>query len=257
MTNQKDAGQDTTPAGQKLFYRQPELLNHQSHGSLGLRMPERPFEFARKSRAVPVTLSEIASAQKHFPIVFSDLENPVPLAVVGTRDDVNLFIDENGDWEHEVYIPAYIRCYPFALAARSNEEFAVVIDRSAKSISENPEQPFFGPDKKVTPQIQALIDFVGRYDAETKRTVQFGQRLKELGLLTGQQVTRKKENGEEEPVASYVAVDSEQLDALDDAVVRDLFGQGYLAGIFAHVFSLENWQVIINRISAREKPASS
>jgi hypothetical protein len=258
MTNENTAaGQDTTPVGQKLFYRQPELLNHQSHGALGLRMPARPLEFARKSRAVPVTLSEIASAQKHFPVVFSDLENPVPLAVVGTRDDVNLFIDENGNWEREVYIPAYIRCYPFALAARSNDEFAVVIDRAAESISENPEQPFFGPDKKVTPEIQALIDFVGRYDAETKRTVQFGQRLKELGLLAGQQVTRKKESGEEEPVASYVAVDSEKLDALDDAVVRELFGQGYLAGVFAHLFSLENWQVIINRIAAREKPASS
>ena len=242
--------------GQKLFYRQPELLNHQSHGTLGLRVPERPFEFARKSRALPVTLSEIASAQKHFPVVFSDLDNPVPVAVVGTRDDVNLFIDETGDWEREVYIPAYVRCYPFALAARSNEEFAVVIDRAAESISDDPEQPFFGADKKVTPEIQALIDFCARYDAETKRTVQFGQRLKELGLLTGQQVTRKTQAGEEVPVATYVAVDSEKLDKLDDAVVRELFGQGYLAGIFAHLFSLENWQVMINRIAAREKPAA-
>jgi hypothetical protein len=257
MTNQNTtAGQDTTPVGQKLFYRQPELLNHQSHGSLGLRMPERPFEFARRSRALPVTLSEIASAQKHFPIVFSDLENPLPLAVVGTRDDINLFIDDNGNWEREVYIPAYIRCYPFALAARSNEEFAVVIDRAAESISDNPEQPFFGDDKKVTPRTQALIDFVGRYDAETKRTEQFGQRLKELGLLAGQQVTSKKQSGEEDPVARYVAVDSKKLDALDDAVVRELFGQGYLAGIFAHLFSLENWQVIIDRMTARERPAA-
>lgn len=256
MTDQNSAGQDMTPVGQKLFYRQPELLSHQSHGSLGLRVPERPFEFARRSRALPVTLSEIASAQKHFPIVFSDLENPLPLAVVGTRDDVNLFIDENGNWEREVYIPAYIRCYPFALAARSDQEFAVVIDRAADSVSDNPEQPFFGADKKVTAKTQALIDFVGRYDAETKRTVQFGQRLKDLGLLAGQQVTTKKENGAEEPVASYVAVDSEKLDKLDDAIVRELFGQGYLAGIFAHLFSLENWQVIINRISAREKPAA-
>ena len=242
--------------GQKLFYRQPELLNHQSHGTLGLRVPERPFEFARKSRALPVTLSEIASAQKHFPVVFSDLDNPVPVAVVGTRDDVNLFIDETGDWEREVYIPAYVRCYPFALAARSNEEFAVVIDRAAESISDNPEQPFFGADKKVTPEIQALIDFCARYDAETKRTVQFGQRLKELGLLTGQQVTRKTQAGEEVPVATYVAVDSEKLDKLNDAVIKELFGQGYLAGIFAHLFSIENWQVMINRIAAREKPAS-
>ncbi len=251
------AGQDTAPAGQKLFYRQPELLNHQAHGSLGLRMPARPFEFARKSRALPLTLGEIPSAQKHFPVVFSDLENPVPLAVVGTLDDVNLFIDDDGNWERETYVPAYIRCYPFALATRSNDEFAVVIDRAAESITDDPEQPFFGEDKKVTPETQALIDFCGRYDAEAQRTAQFGLRLKELGLLAGQQVTRKTPEGEEVPVASYVAVDSEKLNELDDAVVKELFSQGYLAGVFAHLFSLENWQVMIERMAARERPATT
>lgn len=253
MANENSAAaQDMAPVGQKLFYKQPELLNHEAHGSLGLRRPERPFEFARKSRAVPVTLSEIASAQKHFPIVFSDLENPVPLAVVGTIDDVNLFIDEQGQWERGTYIPAYVRCYPFALAARSKDEFAVVIDRAAESVSESPEQPFFGDDKKVTSDIQALIDFVGRYDAEMKRTVQFSQKLKELGLLVGQQVSRKTPEGNEVPVANYVAVDSDKLNDLGDAVVRELFGQGFLAGIFAHLFSLENWQVVIQRLNARE-----
>lgn len=258
MTNQSTAaGQDGAPVGQKLFYKQPELLNHQSHGSLGLRMPERPFEFARKSRALPLTLSEIPSAQKHFPVVFSDLENPVPLAVVGTLDDVNLFIDEQGNWERETYVPAYIRCYPFALAARSDDEFAVVIDRAADSISENPEQPFFGEDNKVTPETQALIDFCGRYDAETKRTMEFGLRLKELGLLAGQQVTRKTPDGKDVPVASYVAVDSEKLNDLDNAVVKELFDQGFLGGVFAHLFSLENWQVMIERTAAREASTTS
>lgn len=253
MTNQSTAaGQDTVPVGQKLFYRQPELLNHEAHGSLGLRIPERPFDFAKKSRALPLTLSEIPSAQKHFPVVFSDLENPVPLAVVGTIDDVNLFIDEQGRWERETYIPAYVRCYPFALAARSNDEFAVVIDRAAESISDDPEQPFFGNDKKVTPETQALIDFCGRYDAETKRTVQFSQKLKELGLLAGQQVSRKTADGKDAPVANYVAVDSDKLNDLDDAVVKELFDQGFLAGAFAHLFSLENWHVLIDRISASE-----
>jgi hypothetical protein len=257
MANENSAAaQDTAPVGQKLFYKQPELLNYDAHGALGLRLPERPFEFARNSRAVPLTLSEIPSAQKHFPIVFSDLENPVPLAVVGTIDDVNLFIDEQGRWENETYIPAYIRCYPFALAARSDDEFAVVIDRAAESISDSPEQPFFGDDKKVTPETQALIDFCGRYDAETKGTLQFSQRLKEFGLLAGQQVSRKTPDGNDVPVANYVAVDSDKLNDLDTDVVKELFDQGFLAGIFAHLFSLENWHVVIERIAAREKSAT-
>jgi hypothetical protein len=250
------AGQETAPAGKKLFYRQPELLNFESHGSLGLRVPARPFDFARKSRVVPLTLTEIPSAQKFYPVVFSDLENPIPLAVVGTMDDVNLFITDDGNWKRDTYVPGYVRCYPLALAERADDEFAVVVDRAAESVSEDPEQPFFGEDKKVTPEIEELIDFCGRFEAETKRTAQFGMRLKELGLLAGQQVTRKTPEGEEMAVANYVAVDSEKLNGLEGAELRELFSQGYLAAVFAHLFSLENWQLMIERMAAREARAS-
>ena len=247
MSNeQAAAGQEQAPAGTMLLYEQPELLNHQEHGALGLRRPERPFEFARRVRVLPLTLAEIPSAQKHYPVIFADLDNPVPLAVVGRDEDVNLFVNENGEWEHGVYIPAYVRCYPFTLAERSGDEFAVVIDRAADIVTDEPEQPFFDGDK-VTPETQSMLDFCARYDAETKRTAEFGRRLKELGLLAGQQVTRTAPGGEPESFASYVAVDSDKLGELEESVLRDLFGSGFLAGAFAHLFSLENWQTIINR----------
>ena len=235
-SNDPSGSQDESPQGKKLFYRQPELLNHQVHGSLGLIRPEQPFDFARNARALPVTLSEFQSAQKSYPIVFSDMDNPLPLAVVGRADDVNLYVDDAGNWERGTYIPAYVRCYPFALAAHSDDQFAVVIDRAAESIGENTVQPFFAGDQ-VTPETQKMIDFCGQYDAESRATARFGQRLKELGLLAG----------EDEAVARYVAVDPAKLNELDDDVVKELFSSGYLAAIFAHLFSLENWQQVLDR----------
>lgn len=232
--------------GKMLFYRQPELLNHQAHGSLGLRRPERPYEFARSARVVPLTLGEISSAQKHYPVIFSDMDNPVPLAVVGRDENVNLFIDENGRWEPGAYIPAYVRCYPFALAARSDDEFAVVIDRAADSVTDDPEQPFFDGGK-VTPETQSLMDFCARYDADSRRTAEFGRRLKALGLLVGQQVTRTAPGGEAEPFASYITVDGDKLNELEESVLQELFSNGFLAGAFAQLFSLENWQLVIER----------
>lgn len=240
-----------------LFYKQPELLNHQAHRSLGLRRPDRPYDFARSVRAVPLTLGELPAAQKHFPVVFADLEHPIPLAVLGAADDVNLFVDENGFWEQQTYVPAYVRCYPFALAPRSDDEFAVVIDRAADCITDSPEQPFFENDK-VTPQTQTLIDFCGQYDAETKLVAQFGLRLKELGLLAAQQVSTKSPGGGEQTMVSYVAVDSDKLNELDEGVVKELFDTGYLAGVLAHLFSLENWQMMLERharIIGSEAPA--
>ena len=234
------------PTGRMLFYRQPELLNHVAHGALGLKQLERPYEFARKAKALPLTLGEIATAQRCFPVIFSDLENPVPLAVVGTADDENLFVDDQGHWDATAYVPAYARCYPFALATRSGEEFAVVIDRAAESISEKPDQPFFDGDK-VTPATQKLIDFCGLFDIERKRAAEFGRRVAELGLLTRQQATRTSPDGTESKVASYVGVDREKLAKLDTGVVKELFDKGYLAALFAHAFSLENWRVLMER----------
>lgn len=245
-SEQAAAGQEQAPVGTMLFYKQPELLNHQAHGSLGLRRPERPFEFARRVRVLPLTLGELPSAQKHYPVIFADLDNPVPLAVVGRDEDVNLFVDENGEWERGVYIPAYVRCYPFALAARSDDEFAVVIDRAADSVTDEPEQPFFDGDQ-VTPETQSMLDFCARYDAELKLTGEFGLRLKELGLLVGQQVTRTASGSDAEPFASYFAIDRDKLNELEESDLRELFSSGCLAGAYAHLFSLENWQLIIER----------
>lgn len=229
-----------------LFYKQPELLRHQSHGSLGLSRPERPFDFATKARVLPLTLGEIPAAQKSYPVVFSDLENPLPLAVIGGTDDRNLFVDDAGNWEREAYIPAYVRCYPFALASQPTGEFAVVIDRAADIVSDDPERPFFDGDQ-VTPETQSLIDFCARYDAERTKTLAFGQKLNELGLLTGQQVSQRAPDGTDKPVASYVAVDTEKLNELGNDVVKELFDSGYLAAVFAHLFSMENWQSLFRR----------
>ena len=236
--------------GQMYLYKQPELLNHQMHGSLGLSRPERPFDFARNARVLPLTLPEMTNAQMFYPIIFTELENPVPFAVVGASDDINLFVDEGGQWQPDVYVPAYVRCYPFSLAAGGDEQYAVVIDRAADAINDNPQQPFFDGES-VTPQTQALIDFCGRYDAERRMTVEFGKRLNELGLLAGHTATRTSPGGEQETIANYIAVDRAKLAELDRDALDELMKNGYLACIFAHLFSLENWPRLSERRGRR------
>lgn len=228
------------------LYQQPELLSREVHGSLGISTPERPFEFARRARILPLTLPEMANAQMFYPIIFTDMENPVPLAVVGTSDDVNLFVQDDGHWDAGVYIPAYLRCYPFSLATGKEGQFAAVIDRAADRISDHPEQPFF-EDGKVTPPTQAMIDFCGRYDAERKRAMEFGKKLRELELLAGHTATRTPRGGEPEKVADYIAVDGRKLAELDKDVLGELMTSGYMGCIFAHLFSLENWPRLVER----------
>lgn len=232
--------------GNMYLYSQPQLLTVEDHGRLGLNASSQPYDFVRSVRVVPLAAAELSSAQMHYPVVFSDLENPALLAVVGLEDR-NLFVDENGNWDGAAYVPSYLRCYPFALARRPNDEYAVVIDRAASAISENPDQPFF-EGQSLTAPIQAQVDFCAQVAAHQPVTQAFCDRLAELELLSGQQATFTPEgDGEVQTIGSYVAVDFDKLQKLDASNLEKLFRDGMLSPIYAHRFSLENWFQLLTR----------
>ena len=237
--------------GEMYLYDQPELLDFEQHGNLGLSNIDRPFEFAAGARAVPIVVSELVTAQKHYPIVFSSMDDPVLLAVMGLFDGQNLFVDKEGEWEQDVYVPAYIRCHPFAFAEGPDEKFAVVIDRTARSVTESPDDPFFEGDK-LSEKTQARVDFYGRFGAERLKSREFCRRVAELGLLSGQQVARTV-RGEQKNLASYVAIDAGKLEKLDAGQLWELHSPGLLAAIYGHIFSLDNWNGLIQRHRRRLK----
>ena len=241
-----DATSNSPFDGGMFLYDQPELLTKEMHGNLGLSATERPFEFVKDVKGLPLVCSEVQSAQKHYPVVFSEFENPVLVSIVGIVDDRNLFVDSSGHWDNTTYVPSYVRCHPFALARRPDDEFAVVIDRSCANISDTPDIPFFDGDE-MSAGTRSRVDFCGQYNQERKRTNDFCKKVKELGLLTGQRVAQTLSNGEEERVADYVTVDPEKLTNLDKDVLQELHMDGSLSVIYGQLFSLENWNRIIMR----------
>lgn len=233
--------------GSMFLYTQPQLLTVEDHGHLGLNTSGQPYDFVRSIRVVPLAAAELSSAQKNYPVIFSDLEKPALLAVVGVLEDRNLFVDDNGNWDSAAYVPSYLRCYPFAMASRQNDQYAVVIDRAAPVISENPDQPFFD-GQALTAPIQAQVDFCAQFAAHEPATQAFCDRLVELELLSGQQATFTPEGeGDEQTLASYAAVDFDKLRKLDATTVEKLFQDGMLPAIYAHRFSLENWFQLLKR----------
>src|SRR5437773_2591744 len=95
-----------------LFYRRPRVLQPALHGSLSLK--DGPdLGYAKQANAVPLLAAEMAAACRHLPIVFTDGINPQPVAVLGLREQQNLFVDAQGHWLPGAYVPAYVRRYPF------------------------------------------------------------------------------------------------------------------------------------------------
>jgi len=247
MTENATAKGSGSLSGKMFLYERPELLTEQAHGSLGFTPAEKPFEFVRGVRAVPLTMVEIGSAQRHYPVIFSNLKNPVPLAVVGIIEDDNLFVDGAGKWDPMCYIPTYLRCYPFTFAVEKGGQLAVVVDRGAASVSETPQFPFF-VDGEISEHTDALMQLCAQYEAERKRTQEFCQKLVELDLLTMLSAMYTPEGStEQQSMADYVGIDARKLQDLPADVIHELHQAGLLSASYLHLYSLENWRHLMAR----------
>ncbi|MDH3621026.1 MAG: SapC family protein [Gammaproteobacteria bacterium] len=256
MTNEPTSRTvEQAPGAARVFYKQPELITPEEHSNLGLNKANRPFDFCSSVRAVPLTAVEMNIMQRHCPIIFSSVEEPSLLAVVGVVDDENLFVDENGRWETGVYIPAYLRCHPFALVAHETEDFAVAVDLAATTVAEGGE-PLIFDGKELSAPANEIVQHCLLFDAQAKITAEFCNRLAELELLTGQELSlAPDEGGEETVVAKYVAVDFRKLEAIDAETLQKLHKDGTLAAIYAHRFSLDTWRQLLQRRVERKKRA--
>lgn len=247
MTENKESNTSSSLSGKMFLYDKPELLTADAHGTMGFTPATNPFEFAKGARAIPLTAIEFGSAMRAYPIVFSNLDSPMPFAVVGVLDDVNLFVDEQGQWDPLNYVPTYLRCHPFTLAKEAGGQMAIVLDRSAASVSEEPEYPFFVNDAP-SEHTQSLMQLCSDYERERARTVDYCKKLVELDLLAVMQSTHKPDSeSEEQPLADYVAIDAAKLNVLPADVIHDLHKTGFLAASYLHLHSLENWRHLMAR----------
>ena len=233
--------------GQMFLFRKPELLNKEQHGKLGVSRPDRPFGFCDSVRAVPLTISEIAMAQKHYPIIFSNEKEPLPLAVVGLIDDVNLFVDEKGEWESNMYIPGYIRRYPFALAGdQSSDRMAIILDTEYEGLTDKPDVKFFDGDEPSEDTKKAM-DYCSNYERDRIVTLQFGKQLAEYGLVSTQVAQFTPEGGEAQPFAQYVGVEEGKLTELADDKYLELRKSNILPILYAQLMSMGNWRTLMDR----------
>ncbi len=235
-------------SGTMFLYQRPELLNSQAHGDLGVRAAPKPYQFCASARAIPLTISEVAEASRHFPVVFSSMEDLQPLAIVGLLDDVNLFVDENGNWDPYAYVPGYIRRYPFGLASeQGGDRFALVIDAGFEGIDRNADRKFFAGGELSDLSKQAM-EYTRTYEADRRLTEQVMKQVKEFNLVTGQSAQYTPPGSlEPQPFANYLGVDETKLANLSDEDFLKIRRLNILPVLYAHLLSLGNWRNLILR----------
>lgn len=239
-------------SGKMFLYERPELLSREMHGQFGINPPTRPYEFCAKVRAVPLVLGELGVASRHFPIIFHQQTQMIPLAVVGIVDDINLFVDDTGNWDPEAYCPAYLRRYPFAIASETGgDRLAIVVDMAFPGLVPGGETPFF-VNGEPTSATQQMIEFCKGYENDRRISEDLLRFLETLDLVTPQQAQYQHPTTNETiAFANYYGIDEDRLRAVPDDKFLEMRRNGLLPALYAQLWSMANWRQLMQRRMVR------
>ncbi len=234
------ATQAPNPATLPLLYNDLQPLNSGQHSKLKLqRLITVPG--VGQTHAIPVTVEEFSHAQRCFPIIFSAGDEPVPLALMGLNEGVNIFLDADGKpIDPLAYMPAYLRRYPFMLARLrpDSDDLSLCFDPTSGAFSEDEGEPLFDGDEP-SELTKNVLQFCEQFETAGLRTQAFMTDLKASGLLMDGEVSIQPD-GVEQPFLyrGFRMVDEQKLRDLRGDELRKMNQSGMLPLIYAHLMSL-------------------
>ena len=94
-----------------MFYQDLMPLNSRDHAEWTAQATDKATWMVNQ-HAIPLTAEEFIQAQRHFPIIFSNAADPVPLALMAMNEGINTFFDDEGKLIEPVYVPAMPAAIP-------------------------------------------------------------------------------------------------------------------------------------------------
>jgi hypothetical protein len=229
-------------AGLPIFYKDLVPLNSKEHANFKTR-PIESAKFMDGYHAVPLTVEEFIMASRNFPIIFSASDTPVPLVLMGMNEGVNVFMDDTGKFTQNVYLPAYIRRYPFMLAKLrpDSDELSLCFDPTSDAVGEFKKEgeALFDGDQP-SENTKNILKFCEDFEEAGARTHAFVEELNKMGLMMDGEVSIQQD-GKEQPFVyrGFKMVDENKLKELRGDELRKMNQNGMLPLIYAHLFSLQ------------------
>lgn len=238
-------------ASMPLFYKNPAPLDAKLHAKMALKK-NFGLGFTKGVNAVPVNLIEMPQICHYYPIAFSPDATGTPVAIMGLRDNENLFLNDKGEWEEDTYIPAYIRRYPFIFSEMpGNDQLSLCVDMNDNIIDKDGEQKFFDAEGKPSTLSQNALEFCKSYHAAAQHTIEFGKAMAKAGLLVERQAEIVIAPGKKINFSGFRIIDEAKLADLDDKTFAEWRKKGWLPFIYAHLFSGAQWQRLTRLLNKR------
>ncbi len=237
-----------------LFYNDLQPLSSELHADYKMRQVDAAPWLANQ-HAIPLTVEEFPLAQRFFPIVFSEGNGDqgdfgVPLALMGLNEGSNVYIDAEGRIDNPyLYVPAYIRRYPFMLAKLQPEaeELSLCFDPTSDAIGAFEEGEALFDGLEPTDVTRNVLSFNENFEQAGQRTQAFMAELKELDLLRDGEVSIQPADAPQPFIyRGFRMIDEQKLSELRGDQLRKMNQSGMLPLIHAHLFSLQLMSQIFN-----------
>lgn len=236
-------------------YRRLIALDSDRHRGVGVRTAD-DYRFAAQLNALYLTVTEFFQAVRHYPVAFARdavSAEVLPLAITGLAAGQNLFVDSAGRWAAGVYVPAYVRRYPFFTVELPEQQdegprAVVCVDEPAL----DPEAPpLFDAQGAPTEQWQRRERFINDMENARRQTREFTRSLESLELLEPFEAHAQPQGGQALQLRGLLRVSETRLNALSGEELKAMMSRGELSRIYAHLISLENFALLLDRVAAR------
>ena len=232
-----------------LFFKRVVGVNPAIHGGLKLDRGTG-FAFTRAAQSVPIGLGEFEAASQHFPILFTTGANPTPVALLGLSEGINLFVQPDGGWRPDTYVPAYVRAFPFVFVEDATTKTVYVgMEPDAACLRPDSGSAMF-EDGKPTGALNEAIAFCQAFRDNMAAAGAFAKALDAEGLLEEEEATVNFTAGGTAKLRGFKILRADRLDQISDVTFLDWRRRGWIAAIYAHHHSAARWGRLIELAAA-------
>ena len=225
------------------LFTEPTPLQREAHSGMRFKKLAN-FAHANKLYASVIAGSEFFSALQYYPVMFvkNAKENLVSIALMSLNKNGHNY----GDEMRGVYVPAYIRRYPFIMDSSSN---VLYFDKSCDSLQYDDGEALFNDAGEVSEFLNEILVFNKQLDTAYKSTTEYVAALEEKGLLEPYQ---GKLNFQDQIIKldNYLVVNDNKFhEMLAGDELESWFKKGWVAWTYAHLASLGAMQRVVDRLA--------
>jgi SapC len=211
----------------------------------------------RNLNALPLSFSEFTVACRDYPIAFvgPDPASVIAMAVLGLENAQNLFATAADAWDASVYVPAYVRRYPFCMTrvtVDGKEQAERVACVEKRALNDKGETLFDGKGEPL-PAWEERRKLLFEYESDLVRSEEMCRELGRLQLLETFTVQAVPSQGKPLQMGGLYRVAEQKLVDLAADKLKELAQKGMLPRVYAHLISLANFGKLLDRRAAVAK----